>query len=179
MTEKKDLKKLIRDRMLKTGEAYTTARRRYVNGAGDPRAHSRALVELAIQRDPMLTAFGLGVWKQRRMSRVAFDEAFAKGRAELFTDRVLDEVETCAAWLSLQRPIKTLNRERGSHSFKHEVERWVDRTCKEHQYISNGALIAAALGLGFEFKQTEWGSPNVYLNLSKRQLRIVAESGAA
>lgn len=178
MTDKKDLKRHIRERMAKTGEAYTTARRNVVGSVQDPRAHARALVERAIEREPMLTAFGLGVWKQRGMTRAAFDEAFGKERAELFTDRVLDEVQTCADWLALQRPIKTLNRERTSYGLKHEVERWVDRTRKEHQYISNGAFIAAALGLGLTFKQVGWGSPNVYLNLSKRQLRLIAEEAA-
>lgn len=177
MTEKKDLKRHIRERMAKTGESYMTARRYFVNGGGDRRARSRELVEIAIQREPMLTAFGLGIWRSRPVPQTTYKEEFAKERAKLSTNRVLDEVESCAAWLALQGPIKTLNRERGSYGFKHDVERWVGRTRKE-QYISNGALIAAALGLGFKYKQVEWGSPNVYLNLSKRQLRIVAEGAA-
>lgn len=120
----------------------------------------------------MLTTFGLGVGRQHNKNLATFEAEFARARAELSTPEVLDQVQTCADWLALQRPTKTLNRERTSYQLKHDVERWVSRTRKKHQYISNGGFVAAALGLGFSFKPAGW---SVYLNLSKRQLRLVAE----
>lgn len=127
-------------------------------------------MERAIQREPRVTHLGVGVLDERRKSPAAISEDFARGREMLLSDRGLQEVAICASWLELQQPIKTIVRDRTSYGYKHDVEKW------SGEYVSNGALIAAALGMGLDFKQDHPGSPNVMLNLSKKQLRAVAAS---
>ena len=91
--------------------------------------------------------------------------------SDLYSDKFLDEVETCARWLEQQTKIKSINRKHTSYGYKHSVERWVDSYSDVHQYISNGAVIAAAVGLGFDVKRQNPGSPNAAINISERRFR--------
>jgi hypothetical protein len=54
------------------------------------------------------------------------------------------------------------------------VERWT-RATGEEQYIGNGALIAAAIGLGLNYAPSGPRSPNIRLGISERRLKIVLE----
>ncbi len=174
MTEKKDLKEMVRARMQRTGESYVTAHRHVIakreeREQGPLAKAPRKLVEIAIKREPRLTHFGLGVYDERRKPEHVVAREFNEDRERLLSDDGLAEVATCAAWLQLQQPIKSMNRRHTSLGYKHMVESWVAAK-RGDQYIANGSLIAAALGLGFE-----WASvgPNVYFNLSERRLKKI------
>lgn len=70
-----------------------------------------------------------------------------------------DEVEWAYDWLAWHsRPRKTFNRQIGSYGLKHLAE-------KKRGYISNGALILAALRRGLQVDARE-DSPNVDINIS-------------
>ena len=56
------------------------------------------------------------------------------------------------------RPRESFNRRHGSYGLKHMAEKWAGA------YISNGALIAAALSLGYEARRFP-GSPNCSFNM--------------
>lgn len=144
--------------MEKTGESYTTAR---INTLGK-RSTSRArdLVDKALSIYPKLKRHGLNT----------YSDDPAKD-SDLYSDEFLDEVETCARWLEKQTKIKTVNRKHTSYGYKHSVERWVDSYSDVHQYISNGAVIAAAVGLGFDVVRQNPGSPNAAINISEKGFR--------
>ena len=72
------------------------------------------------------------------------------------------EVEVCKRWLRRNAaPRKTVNRFSHSYSLKHVVE----RTSGEHiHYVTNGALILAAIELGYRCKRIG-DSPNALFNM--------------
>lgn len=78
-----------------------------------------------------------------------------------------DQVKTCKEFIEQKcTPSKTIVKEATSYGYKHQVERWVDKTRERHQYISNGSFIIAALDLGFQMEQDEPTSLNAYFNFS-------------
>lgn len=79
-----------------------------------------------------------------------------------------DEIATAIAFLRRFKPTKrgTYN----SYFLKHEAERWGRRNGMV-AYVSNGALIAAAMSLGFvidEYKNCWPTSPNAKIGISRR-----------
>jgi hypothetical protein len=62
-------------------------------------------------------------------------------------------------WL-VQVPVRSsINRSHGSYGLKHAAEAW------SGDYVSNGALIAAALHLGLRMEPIA-GTPNAYFNVA-------------
>ncbi len=63
-----------------------------------------------------------------------------------------DEVILCRKWIQL-RADKSLGVRARANSYvlKHEVEHWVEKVSGRHHYISNGAFIAAAIELGYDW----------------------------
>lgn len=108
------------------------------------------LVRRAIQREPRLTYFGLGVFDEKNKRPTEIKREFGHWRAHLLSPLGLAEVALCAQWLRTEGAVDARN----SYGLKHDVENWAD------VYVSNGALIAAALGLGFEYERA---GPNVVL----------------
>lgn len=69
------------------------------------------------------------------------------------------EIVVCMAWITLFcEKRKTINENYGSYSLKHRIENW------DGDYISNGALIAAFIILGYRYRRTDAGSPNAHFN---------------
>lgn len=60
----------------------------------------------------------------------------------------------------------------GSYALKHEAEKW-GRTARGCPYISNGAMIAAALTLGFPIKRYDSENPNAGIGVSWRGVEKV------
>jgi hypothetical protein len=72
------------------------------------------------------------------------------------------QVAVCVRWLAaLGTPIKQIDYHRTSYGRKHDVQRWAD------EYISNGAFIAAALGMGYKARTMEC-SPNMHFNITRK-----------
>ena len=98
-----------------------------------------------------------------------------------------EQVESCRAWLrEWASPGKTINTRLSSYGLKHDVERasrrlgvvyeMIDRQGRawssERVYVSNGALIAAALLEGYRLQPTEPGSPNAHFNITVRRMAL-------
>lgn len=63
----------------------------------------------------------------------------------------IEQVQAAADWINEQSPTRrnTYNRKFDSYSYKHMVENWW-RSKGQPVYVSNGAFIAAAVGMGWE-----------------------------
>ena len=163
--EDRRLKRLIRARMQATGEKYSSARAHILKAAtpvgesgqaeqAPRRLDGRKLIETALSRAPSLTLNGLQVEPRY---------------FETYRQQLLDahqQVEICAEWISRMQLIKSFNTRHTSYGFKHAVER-----CNPRAYVANGAFIAAALGLGLDYKQDGYGSPNCYFKFAQRTIR--------
>jgi hypothetical protein len=114
------------------------------------------LIERALAVQPRLTRHGVGL--------VGNEGALSESEREMLRDALL-EVAVCADWLRGVSPLKSLNRKRDSYRLKQTVERQFAFDRARRQYVSNGALIAAALGLGFA---AEFDGLNAYLPVSER-----------
>jgi hypothetical protein len=69
------------------------------------------------------------------------------------------EIIACMAWIALFcQKRKTINKNSGSYNLKHRVENWTGF------YISNGALIASFIILGYNYRRADEGSPNAFFN---------------
>ncbi len=73
----------------------------------------------------------------------------------------VDEFERAVAWLLLVPKRQTVNRDFDSYGLKHAAERWA------RAYVGNGALIAAALHLGFIIEPID-GSLNALIGVAGR-----------
>ncbi len=89
-------------------------------------------------------------------------------REELFTEGSLIEVDVCAAWISQLERSRCFNMRHTSYQYKHWAESWAAR------YVTNGAFIAAALGLGWKHKR-DGGSQNVFFRFEEKQFRKMDE----
>lgn len=109
-----------------------------------------------LARHPLLTHFGFGEFNRPFT-------ATEKGRNDLLA--AIAEIDHARAWLRTQQSRLTLNPRRSSYGLKHIAERAAG------SYISNGALIAAALLEGWKVKRISEISPNARLNISEKGLR--------
>lgn len=106
----------------------------------------------AMEKEPGLTDMGIS-WKTS-------GDDFERHRTDLADN--LKDFRLCCKWLSQCKQIKTINRQAGnSYSLKPLIEAWAGK------YISNGAIIAAAIHLEIPY-QTFFDSPNICLALSNR-----------
>lgn len=85
-------------------------------------------------------------------------DGFAKARAELQSDGISYFIRA-VEWLRHIPRRKTVSL--GSYWLKHQAERWAG------DYISNGALIAAAIHLGFRVERI-FETPNALINVAGR-----------
>ena len=112
-----------------------------------------------IKSEPSLCAVGLATPEYWARPRKKTD--FDSNRQE-FIKAGFDQFKNACAFLAGCLLRKTVNRKAGgSYGLKHKAERWAG------DYISNGALIAAAIHLGIPFEQIK-DSPNVYLAVSSK-----------
>lgn len=72
-------------------------------------------------------------------------------------DCCFEEVVISKLWLEHFEHAKNVSRRHSSYGCKHFAENWAGR------YVANGALIAAAAGLGITQKPCDVGSPNTVL----------------
>lgn len=199
MTRDHDFKKAVRARMEKTGESYVVARKQMlaikeprssVNGGGTwhrlvatTREEAERILRRALEVEPRLTYAGLGVgdpysrgyWMPGQgPGTPEIRKAFEEARAELW--KHLEEIAACADWVRLQRPISSFNLSHHSYGYKHTVERWVEDHGGPHLYIANGSFIAAAVGMGFDARQTAPGSPNACFRFSRKTVKAAIQA---
>lgn len=90
----------------------------------------------------------------------------------LLSDYEFQQFYWAAEWLARCGRRKTINETSSSYNLKHEAEE------SAGHYIANGALIAAALHLGFKIKpaSNNYG-PNVLLNITAQRYRPQRDEG--
>lgn len=133
------------------------------------------LLTTALQAIPTLTHYGIGIYDQatirREQGRAAVEGKLAEGREKL--KRELEQIAVCADWIKHLTPTKAINPRHSSYGLKHCVEEWSRTRADQGEdvltYVTNGAFIAAAVGLGFRFKYRE--TPNPAFNFSDKSLK--------
>jgi hypothetical protein len=122
-----------------------------------------AILDRALALEPRLTVIGVGVlnesYKRATTVAVELEEQRAALRARL------DHVAACADWIKLQRHLNHFTPQT-SYARKHDIETWFRVRGGPPLTVSNGAVIAAALGLGIEVRLHGTG-PNVMLKLAE------------
>ncbi|GMV80447.1 MAG: hypothetical protein AMXMBFR7_16310 [Planctomycetota bacterium] len=105
---------------------------------GSPAESERKLAELQARG-----------WKLTRMGFQLPERDQARG---LEPEPDAEEVRLCTLFLYVHAlPRESFNERADSYRLKHDVERWLEAAgCKRH--ISNGALIVAAVRMGFPFR---------------------------
>jgi hypothetical protein len=193
MTHQRDLKLLIRLRMEKTGESYSTARAHLLARRDDlasaetdstlvtwnpllrtTTSEAKALIKTALASPFFVTHDGLGITYNHRETPTERRARFDSERASLVN--AIDEVAASADWIKNLSPIKSFNRNRSSYGYKHMVERWFNdylsagKPGDNYVYVANGSFIAAAIGLGFNVREISSGSINAFFNFSERSV---------
>jgi hypothetical protein len=99
------------------------------------------------------------------LAKEKFPDLSASGLNTTDVDPVdVDQVATAIAYLRNLRPTKTTTR--GSYGLKHSAERW-GRANRMEPYVTNGALIAAAVALGFVVKRQDGrNNPNADIGVN-------------
>lgn len=124
-------------------------------------------VKNVMKEFPTLNYYGFTVG---RYSDKSYSETLELNRNALLD--ALDECNRVANFLKFVQPRKSINKRVGSsYGLKHEVERFCRSfpdVRQSDQYVANGSFICAALHLGFNFQPVEYGSPNLYFNMSSR-----------
>lgn len=111
------------------------------------REEAERAIETVMSEWPNLTCWGFSS---------PMDDGFAKARDELRSDGISYFIHA-VDWLRHIPKRKTVNL--GSYWLKHQAERWAG------DYVSNGALIAAAIHLRFRVER-EAGAPNAFINVA-------------
>lgn len=127
----------------------------------------------ALEKEPYLIDFGIRCSQHidRNKSKEENLASFQSLR-ESFSSSGFKEFAVCCEWLSGCTKRKTINLSYSSYGLKHMVETWMKRQGREDYYVSNGAFIAAAIHMGFDWKP-DFDSPNVRFNISKKSPAIL------
>lgn len=109
------------------------------------------MLYIAVREIPSLTPFGIGVhYAYHRNGREYADLEIQRQQAELSTERALRMICSCVDWIKTHPT--GFNPKRSSYFSKHLVEQWRRDAGDLDPYVHNGCFIAAAVGLGLNFK---------------------------
>ncbi|MEX0807728.1 MAG: YozE family protein [Dongiaceae bacterium] len=132
-----------------------------VSPDGATLTEAKAAVLAGLHHEPRLTTAGFPYrdHSSRNPFEIAKDEY--ERRAALFSNGGLAQIETAIAWIDTVKIVKDLKT--GSYAAKHRAEDW-GRENGLVSYVSNGALVAAAIYRQVPFKRVP-DSPNAILGL--------------
>jgi hypothetical protein len=106
---------------------------------------------IAVREVPQLTPFGIGVhYSYYRLSKEAVAQQIEKQQAELSTEHSLWMVASSADWIKANR--RDMDHNRSSFFHSHQVEQYRRVHGDSDPYVHNGAFIAAAVGLGYNWR---------------------------
>lgn len=128
----------------------------------------------ALEKEPYLIDFGIRC-SQHIDRNKSKEENLASFRAqrESFFKSGFKEFAVCCEWLSGCTKRKTINMSYSSYGLKHMVEARAKKQGRMDYYVSNGAFIAAAIHMGFDWRP-DFDSPNARFNISKKSPAILA-----
>ncbi|ABA88044.1 hypothetical protein Pcar_0786 [Syntrophotalea carbinolica DSM 2380] len=128
----------------------------------------------AIEKEPYLIDQGIRCSFHIDQKKSAEEnKAVFHSQRESFARFGYKEFILCCEWLHGCNQRKTINSSFSSYKLKHMVEAWARKSGKGNQYVSNGAFIAAAIHMGFDWKP-DFDSPNVRFNISGKSPAITA-----
>jgi hypothetical protein len=140
-------------------ERDLVARRAKGDAALNDTADEITAITRAVAEFPELTAFGFGVFDERKLTPAERAEKFRLEREQMFSAHSIEEFNRVCDWLGRQARTKRINPRAGSsYGLKHAAEHEVG-------YSTNGMFIAAAVACGFCIQRIG-DSPNAYLNIS-------------
>lgn len=114
----------------------------------------------AIEKEPLLTNSGIGIFSLRKLTSNERKRKFQEKRGALKNN--LEQFQVCCEWLTLCRKRKTINPEIGtSYGLKHQVEKYFNK------YVTNGSFIAAIIHSGVLYK-IDPDSINIEVALSSK-----------
>lgn len=117
--------------------------------------------------------------RHTRQSKAEYLNRFRIGRQRL--GQALDECQRCCLYLEHMRKIKARRYNLSSYGLKHSVERYhralheAGQQSVEHGYVSNGAMICAAIHMGFEVIRYDDHSPNAAICASMQSDIVIWE----
>lgn len=115
----------------------------------------RAEIERVLAAEPELSSFGFGVYDARAKTPAERRGFVERSRAELLSDYGVAMVSRALGWVRTRPATKAVNKRAGtSYEMKHHAEKAAG------DYVSNGALITAALIDGFKYRRLPDQSPN-------------------
>lgn len=100
--------------------------------------------------------YGCGLTNEERKERLVKERQY-------MLDNYSEKFEQVVRWLSRFSKTKTIRKSHSSYGLKHICERDVG-------YITNGLFIAAAIHCGFDFQRSSLMSPNLFFNISKKEV---------
>jgi hypothetical protein len=124
----------------------------------------RAAIQRVLEHEPRLARRGFGVFRDAKQTIEDSQEEFAHDRAELYSAWGISEFLRAREYLSLASHRRTVNDRRSSYGLKHDAEHYFRDRGIADNYVSNGALIAAAIHLGFNYRVV---GPNAYFNIGR------------
>jgi len=147
-------------------------------------AAGRVAVRAVLDTEPRLTLHGIGVGRPKRKDDGKWEtprELYARvrqSREEYVSDSGVEEFLAALAFVERITPTKTIRPNTGSYRLKHIAEKYTctypDGGRLGPRYVSNGALIGAAIHAGFKYKtfidELGYDSLNVDFNMSKPAL---------
>lgn len=144
-------------------------------------AAARIALQAVLDKTPKLCVLGIGAGEPKRKPNDQFESArehharFLESRKQFKSPFVVEEFLRGLAFLSRVQPTITVRSDAGSYRLKHIAENY---RCTYPEgmplgphYVSNGAMIAAAIHAGFRHKTyvdaRGWDMRNADFNMSK------------
>ncbi|MDH3997447.1 MAG: glyoxalase superfamily protein [Desulfuromonadales bacterium] len=128
----------------------------------------------ALEREPLLFEHGIHCLYHVDLKKTTQEnnDIFRNDRAN-FARSGFQPFSLCCEWLRGCDKRKTINPDFNSRELQQMVKAWANRSGQRSSYVSNGAFIAAAIHMGFDWK-VEPDEPSVKLNISGKSPAIVA-----
>ncbi len=133
-------------------------------------AVARCAIEAVMERTPLLTHFGFGIFDERDKSPQQREAEFRHNRERMRGSLAIAEFIRAYEFLEQVPRRTTINRNRSSYGLKHEAERFHRERGVDNPYVANGMFIAAAIYLDFKIQQN---GPNAHLNVGTRRPRLL------
>jgi hypothetical protein len=148
------------------------------------RAIGRTAIRDVLERTPKLTLWRIGVGRPQRKADGTWENPqecylrFVRDREMLLNDHAIEQFLRSLAFLARVQPTKTVRSGKSSYELKHIAENYACTYPEGEQlgpmYVSNGALIAAAIHAGFKYKSCVddlgYELPNVDFNMPRALL---------
>ena len=145
---------------------------------------TRIDIARVLEQEPLLTANGFGhadTYHESFYKRRTFHDSKAEyiqhfhASQEILRNSI-DECQRCCMYLQHLKKLKSVRYNFGSYGLKHSVERYHRKLNQFNDaYVSNGALICAAIHMGFSIMRKDHLSPNAWIFASVQSDIIVWE----